>query len=575
MKGTGYIQILALVIIQALSSSMVFGQQEGEIILDNETKREVAPAFRLTEQPKILDTVFPVPKVQFPLLAMNYEPFLEVKPIEPATVNMVAKLPQLYNGYAKIGIGSVTMPLAEVYYNNTRTRKFNYGGHVQHLSSFGGNRNLAPSNFDRTNVRAFGGVNEKKYDWSAEANYNNRGFHYYGFPNENANADSISQRFHTTDIKANYLSHQHDSLGINWKIGAHYRNLTVKKPFVDSLADWRTKENSFTLSGGAWFRWGNELFAADADIQYNGYKYGVADSAISIVDTGIVSNNTVVSLRPSITTYSKDSRLKATFGADVTLNAGLNMKVYIYPAISVKYSLFDDILIPYIGLRGGMTQQSLHRLSTTNEFMITNVQLRNEHKAIEVYGGMKGTLSRRISFNLFAAFGNVKDKALFVLDTNYSSGNKFAVKYDTMNVAQIEGGLSYQLLEKTKIDAIGRFYSYQLRNNAFAWNLPQVQVILRGTHNLYDKFLFHVDVLMETGRRTQVYSPMAGVVEQDGQYAKSLGVIVDANLGVEYRYNKRVSAFIQFNNFAAQRYKRWYNYPVQGFQVLGGVTFRF
>jgi len=40
-------------------------------------------------------------------------------------------------------------------------------------------------------------------------------------------------------------------------------------------------------------------------------------------------------------------------------------------------------------------------------------------------------------------------------------------------------------------------------------------------------------------------------------------------------YNKRISAFLQVNNFASQRYMRWYNYPVQIFQVMGGVTARF
>ena len=29
------------------------------------------------------------------------------------------------------------------------------------------------------------------------------------------------------------------------------------------------------------------------------------------------------------------------------------------------------------------------------------------------------------------------------------------------------------------------------------------------------------------------------------------------------------------NNFASQQYMRWYNAPVQQFQALGGVTFRF
>lgn len=53
------------------------------------------------------------------------------------------------------------MPMADVYYNNTRSRKYNYGGNVQHISSFGPMRDVAPANFDRTAVRGFVSVTEK------------------------------------------------------------------------------------------------------------------------------------------------------------------------------------------------------------------------------------------------------------------------------------------------------------------------------------------------------------------------------------------------------------------------------
>ncbi|MDH4471478.1 MAG: hypothetical protein QE487_02665 [Fluviicola sp.] len=556
-------------------SSNAFAQPGNTIDLTNEALRTIEPAYRQAESPKILDTVFPNPTATFPLLVMSYAPELEIKPIPPATVKTVEKLPQLYNGYARIGIGSVLMPLAEVYYNNTRTRKFNYGFHGQHISSFGRIKDYAPANFDRSNFRAFGGMNEKRYDWMAEMNYNNRGLHFYGFRNENADADSISQRFNTFNLKGQFSSHKHDSLGVNWRAGFEYRHFNDKKPSIDSLADWRGRENYFSIFGGASFKWGNEIFGANADLKYNGYKYGIEDSLLTLVDSGIVHNNTIFSLRPYITTYSKNKRLKANIGVDITVSAAEKTRIYVYPNAEVKYSLFDDILIPYAALRGGMTQQSFKAITDINEFALSNQQLRNEHKAIEALVGLKGTLSKRIGFNVSASFGNVKDKALFITDTLHSAGNRFAVIYDTINVATVEGALYYQLLEKTKIDLIGRYYSYNAISNTYAWNLPQLQFILRGSYNLYDKFIFTLDMNMEGGRRALVYAKEEDVTEENNQFAKKLGFIADANLGVEYRYNKRISAFVNVNNLAAQRYKRWYNYPVQGLQVMGGVTFRF
>jgi len=56
---------------------------------------------------------------------------------------------------------------------------------------------------------------------------------------------------------------------------------------------------------------------------------------------------------------------------------------------------------------------------------------------------------------------------------------------------------------------------------------------------------------------------------------KELKGIFDANLGLEYRYTKKLSAFINFNNIGAVRYQRWEDYPTQRFNVLGGLTYSF
>ena len=126
-----------------------------------------------------------------------------------------------------------------------------------------------------------------------------------------------------------------------------------------------------------------------------------------------------------------------------------------------------------------------------------------------------------------------------------------------------------------KIDGIGRYYSYALLNNSYAWNKPRMEFILRGSYNLFDKFLFNLDLKLEEGRKALLLEAEEGSTLENGQHIMNLDFIADANLGLEYRYNKRVSAFVQLNNFTSQRYKRWYNAPVHGFQVMGGITFRF
>ncbi|MES2798467.1 MAG: hypothetical protein V4638_00495 [Bacteroidota bacterium] len=556
-----------------LFSSLGFSQGNDEIIIVGTAERKLEPAYRITENPGIIDTMIKADVTTYPYLAVMYPTSIVLDTINAAKVKTTDKLAQLYPFYVKVGVGSQLMPLGEFYFNSQRSRKYVYGAHIKHLSSFGNIKNYAPAQFDRSNFELFGGINESKYTLRGDLRYNNRGLHYYGiqFPAESDSLrDSIRQRYHDVGGIFSFAWHKKDSASLNFKSQIEYNHFSSLKPKYLFDVSGKGYENYFAIVNNAFYKFDKHLFSADIGVRYNGYRFsGVLDSAIAL-------NNTVVNLKPTFTTYLKDNRFKATIGVDFVIDAHQETKVYLYPVAEIKYSMFNDIFIPYLGIKGGLKQQTFKSLTYENEFLLPNLQLQNENTVINFYGGFKGTLSKRVSFNLGASFSRIRNMAFFINDTLSSSGNKFSLGYDTVSLTQIEASISYQLNEKIKVDVLGKFNSYQLNNFAYAWNKPVFEFMVRGHYNLFDKFYFNLDLGFEQGRKALVYAmEPENVTLVDGQYVRELGIIVDGNLGVEYRYNKRISAFLQFNNFAAQRYQRWSNYPVQGIQVLGGVTFRF
>jgi hypothetical protein len=565
-----------IAILTALLPLFSFGQ--GDLVIINGVgNRDVPPAYRISMNPTIIDTVIGTPVQQYPLLSLRFPTKISVDTIKPVTIKVEPKLQQLYSTYVKLGIGSELMPLGEVYFDSKRSRKYVYGVHAKHLSSFGNFTNYAPAQFDRTRTNVFGSINEKSYSQRGDIHYNNQGLNYYGWqiPTDSVDRSTIAQRYQDLGGAFSFNSHKKDSAQLNYKLNVAYNHFNSKKP-SDSLSAWRGSENYIAVGGSGWYRQGKEVFAAEANVRYNGYRYGTQSDTLGFAaDSGLVLNNTVINLKPTVTTQLWNNRFRAIVGFDFVVDAQTKTKVHLYPVAEVKYSLFNDIFIPFIGVRGGLKQRTFRSTVDENEFVLSNLQLKNENTSIDVYGGFKGTLSSRISFNVNASFARIKDKAFFITDTTFSVGNKFGLIYDTLNQTTIEASASYQLNEKLKVDVIGRYYSYLLLNNTYAWNLPQWQAGVRGSYNLYDKFLVNLDVSFEGGRKALVYEMGDGVTSENGQLAQSLGLITDINLGLEYRYNKRVSAFIQFNNLASQRYFRWYNYPVQIFQVMGGVTARF
>lgn len=551
-----------------------------EVNLEVAGNREIEPAYRITKQPKLIDTIIPYSEIQYPLLTLKYSTTFALDTIKSAKIKLVDKLPELFPGYVRIGVGSKFMPLAEVYYNSTRSRKYVYGAQLKHLSSYGTMEGYAPAQFDRTNLDLTGVLNESKYSLDGRLHYSNMGLHQYGFANENAPKDSIAQRFSDFGISGLYSKHKKDSLSFNYNIGLKYNYFQDKKSKVDTLSDWYGRENYLELNGKAWYKLKKEIINADLDLKLNNYKYGLFGDSLSAIDTALVNTDFIFNLKPNITTYAKNNRLKVKFGVDIALNVMDNkinseLKAFIYPDIEVKYSLFDDILIPYLEIKGGLKQNTFKSLSRENEFILSNVILQNENNVINGAVGIKGTLSKSIMFNASARFSMIKNKALFVNDTLHARGNQFRVVYDNMQVATVQGSIIYQAAEKFKIEGIGIYNSYLTKNYIYAWNLPQVQVIARGFYKILPNLNLQVDANLEGGRYAQVFTKAESDKEENTQFAKKLGFITDLNLGAEYLYSNKMSAFIQFNNFAAQRYKRWYNYPVQGFQVMGGVTFKF
>ncbi len=551
-----------------------------EVNLEVSGNREVEATYRLIQTPKLIDSIIPYSEIKYPLLSLKYQTTFALDTIKSAKIKLIDNLPDIHNGFAKVGIGSKFMPLAEVYYNSNRSRKYLYGAQLKHLSSLGQIKGFAPAQFDRTNLSLYGKNNDVKKTYEAVMDFSSLGLHQYGIRNENTTKDSIAQRFTDFGTSLSYGKHKKDSLNLNYLVNLKYNYFQDKKPQIDSLKDWFGRENNVNLNGKAWYKKGKETFILDAQFMLNSYKYGKWGDSISALDTALQNTNFIFTLAPNILTFAKNNRLKFKFGVNFALSYMDNqieskMNPYVYPDLEVKYSLFDDILIPFLEVKGGLKQNTFKALSRENEFILSNVQLRNENNVINAKLGLKGTLSNEIMFNVSGFFGIYKDKALFVNDTVYAKGNQFSVIYDDINVATISASLIYQQSEQLKIEGIGIFNSYQAKNNIYAWNLPQIQFISRASYVFQEKFKFTFDFNLEGGRYAKVYTKEESDREENQQFGKKLGFIPDFNLAADYIYNERINAFLQFNNFVAQRYSRWYNYPVQGFQVMGGVSFKF
>jgi outer membrane receptor protein involved in Fe transport len=92
-------------------------------------------------------------------------------------------------------------------------------------------------------------------------------------------------------------------------------------------------------------------------------------------------------------------------------------------------------------------------------------------------------------------------------------------------------------------------------------------------YNIGDKFLVKLDLFYWGERSGAIVTENADLSKKI--ISQKLDPFVDLNFGIDYRYSKNFSAFIQINNIANGRYQRFANYPVYGINFLGGFTFTF
>ncbi|MEZ4938912.1 MAG: hypothetical protein R2799_15090, partial [Crocinitomicaceae bacterium] len=537
-------------------------------------QRTVKATKRLNELSQTRDTIIPIPKIDYPLISLRRETSFQLQNIEPAKIKLFQNNPKLYKHYLKVGIGSYITPLVQYNFNSGRSRKSNWGVNIDHVSSWLNMKGWAPSTTDNTGARIYGTLLQNKYQLTGSLDFHNKGFHYYGIPDENVPGDSINGRFNNIDLNAEWRTANQDSAKHNFKVGIQYFNYFSFKRKSDTLAKRNGRENFAGLYTGYWYKLKTETFGLDLDARYDNYKFGDTDTLMQPDSVmGLKNNNTIINFKPYVISRGKKYYVKV--GLDMAFDIRSKLKFDIFPNVEFAYSMINHTFTPYIGVNGKLKQNNFRNLTQENQYILLSHQQINEATVFDAYLGFRGHITKEMTFNIMGSFARVRNMNLYVNDTTYTLGNQFDVVYDTAYIAHVNASLGYQLGEKLRIDVVGDYFYYIMNNEAYAWNRPDYRIMLSGKYNLSHKLIVGLDLTMEGGRKAKLLTTDPNTLDKNGMKYKKLGFLADLNLNVEYRWNKRISTFLNLNNLAFQKYQLWDQYRVQGFQAMLGATFSF
>jgi hypothetical protein len=424
------------------------------------------------------------------------------------------------------------------------------------LSSSSHLKDVGYSGFSDNEGEIYGKKFYKKHTLTGEFNYKRNVSRFYGYDTtENKlDKDYTKQRYQLFEPVVKLQSHYTDSSKINHAIKVGYYNLKDLYSVAENNIKLNTVFNTFINK--------ERLFVAfDADY----YNHKLPNDTF---------NDVIIKLNPYFETHGKKWMLD--IGLAATLDAFTNQssaKFYFHPQLNAQFDVYEGIIIPYAGVNGGLQKNSLRSLSNENPFINPTLNYKNSNTKINVFGGLKGNLSSKTSYDVKAAYSIVDSMHFFVVDytKNGTLDNQYKVIYDNTNLFNVSGQVKYQYKEKIHFIAKGNYYMYKTKNLTRAYHRPDFDLTFSAQYNLKSKIIIKADVFVIGNQfaLTQVSDANFNYTTEP----KLLKGIVDVNLGAEYRYSKMLSFFVNFNNIANTRYYRWEKYPSQRFNLMAGLTF--
>jgi hypothetical protein len=545
-----------------LTSSFVFAQRTDlgreEVDIFGGFNPVITDASKMGSNPIIRDTTSRLSVPEYRFINKKINTTFQVEPIAPAKMKGES-LVKLYRSYIKGGFGNYTTPLAEVYINSIRSKEYSYVFNYDHISSTGNMADVGYPGFSRNNMGLSGKYFHDNYTVTGDLAYKRNVVHYYGY---DANVfdftdEETRQRFNFFSGKAAYQSNNKDLTKLNYETALSYYHL-------GDLYD-TARENNVNLAANFSQYLTNQKFTW---VVNSGLDYYFNNLPRDTSQTAIVKINPHAKL--------SDNKFKMKIGGNLFLITQTDDvgQLRLYPDIDLSYNLVENIIVPFAGVTGFVERAGYRSLTDVNPFLNANTELRNTNHKVKVFGGLKGSLSSALSFNTLVSYSVIDDMPFFINDTTIRSQNRFLVVYDNIKLLNISGEIAYQKSEKLRFSTKANYYSYQMSEQMLPWHMPDMDITFSTLYNLRDKIIVKGDVFYMNARYGRNHFS-DGEPPVTGPFPVIVKGFADVNLGLEYRYTRNFSAFLNFNNIGAARYNRWNNFPVQRFNLIGGITYSF
>jgi hypothetical protein len=516
-------------------SAQELPDEKVEVIKNFEARLTDAQKIKLEPEPevkKVLDQKFEY-AIAEKVLPVDYLP-PTIKPVSMPGEG----LPTIYDGYIKAGYGYPLSPYLDAAYQFSKNDKSTLLGRLTHHSA--NDKNIENQRFADNDfllqgsvLTDYGFAVDGKLNISLDENY------FYGYDREDTTftQQEVQHKLNVYELGLKLYNGTQTQGNVNYWVG-------LDGYLLDN--NFATKEAGLLLDLGITKWFGNHPLTVAIETDLSRLK-----------DTAIHRLNNFY-LHPSFSFAGDMFRL--TLGGRL---ASSNEEYYFFPAIEGLLNLSGSNLSLFVGADGKLRKNTYRTLSDYNPYLVPEINgIRNTHY-YDFYAGIKGVVSG-LEYAFQAGFKPTKDLALFEPDLE-KPYMRFNVLYDTVDIIYFKGSIKGELFPNLEASGSIVYNIYNTTVEEKAWYLPELQGNISISYLALDRRL-----------RVKAEGYISDPVPfKELSFGEEPNLLLDVSVGADFFFTERIGAFVHLNNLAANKYRRWYNYPSYGLNVLGGVMVRF
>ena len=540
-------QIIAIAIF-IFTASFAFSQSKSDTVLPPRTvvvTSEFAPSLKPTSKinfsaaTPLPDSVRPTLQYDIPVQNLSFG--YQSPALKAVAENIDSTVHWNNTSYLKAGYGNYSTPYlqAGLSFGDGVTSILHLNG--KYTSSNGA---LPYQDYSKMHLEGIGIFNTQdfKNEWNANLFLDNSTQYFYGYQPDTLKftKDELKQVFTAFGGKVSLRNKTVNSFGIN------YNPSIALDIFTDNHAG---KENTFMF----------DLPVSNSITTILDFNVGLSGNVSSYKNPDVTIDNTIYYVTPSIAFKTPNVKLIAGFTPSWD-----NRTFNLLPNFSVEAKLNAEKFILQGGWIGYYNKTTYESLANYNPW-IQQPTVLNNALVKEQYAGFKGSAGDNFTYNARLSYLQINNQPLFINDT--ITGSTFEVVYEpSLHDIRIHGEVGYTVAEQFSFLAGASFNQYSnLSVNEKAWGLLPIEITGAMRYQVLKDLLLKADAFFWDGPRYHSKTVSSG----------KLDPAFDLNAGAEFSILPQFNVWLQFNNIFNNKYQRWNQYPVLGFNMLAGVVYSF